>query len=48
MLHPHHATAQACDDVLEAPRYGCEAPQELVESLALEAGVALSSYLKYV
>jgi hypothetical protein len=34
--------------VLEAPRYSCEAPQELVEQLALDTGILLTSYLKYV
>lgn len=51
LLSPHAPTRphpQACDDVLEAPRYGCEAPCELVEQLALDLGVPLTSYLKYV
>lgn len=39
---------QACDDVLEAPRFGCEAPQDFVEQVAMDMGVPLSSYLKYV
>jgi hypothetical protein len=39
---------QACDDVLDGPRFGCEAPQELVEQLAMDMGVPLTSYLKYV
>uniref|UniRef100_A0A383W9P4 Uncharacterized protein n=1 Tax=Tetradesmus obliquus TaxID=3088 RepID=A0A383W9P4_TETOB len=39
---------QACDDVLEGPRFGCEAPQELVQQLAMDCGVPLTSYLKYV
>ncbi|WIA11184.1 hypothetical protein OEZ85_011314 [Tetradesmus obliquus] len=36
---------QACDDVLEGPRFGCEAPQELVQQLAMDCGVPLTSYL---
>eukprot|EP00775_Hariotina_reticulata_P004972 gene4972-5213_t len=40
--------SQACDDLLEAPRFGCEAPRELVEQLALDLGLPLSSYLKYI
>jgi hypothetical protein len=39
---------QACDDLLEAPRFGCEAPRELVEQFALDLGLPLSSYLKYI
>lgn len=42
------ACVQACDDILEAPRFSCEAPQELIERLALDLNVPLTSYLKYV
>lgn len=39
---------QACDDILEAPRFSCEAPPELIDQLALDLSIDLTSYLKYV
>jgi len=45
---PCCAVLQACDDILEAPRFSCEAPQELIEQLAVDLSIPLTSYLKYV
>jgi hypothetical protein len=42
------AVLQACDDILEAPRFSCEAPHELIEQLAVDLSIPLTSYLKYV
>lgn len=36
------------EDVLEAPRYQCLVPEEVVHVLAVELGITLSSFLKYV
>lgn len=38
---------QAGDDLLDAPRLLCDAPEDLVRQLALELGVSLDAYLKY-
>jgi hypothetical protein len=48
-LSPHPvptSPSQAGDDPLDAPRYACNAPEELVTALCSEMHIRLSNYLR--
>ncbi len=43
---PHAPRLQVGDDPLDAPRYACNAPEELVTALCGEMQIRLSNYLR--